>query len=58
MGKPRIKIIQIRKEWDFFFITAAVNSQTTEFLESLGAVVIKKLFNLNVLLVAIALAKR
>lgn len=45
---------QLKQLGKFIFITAAVDLKTIEFLEGLGTIVIKKPFNLNVLLVAIA----
>lgn len=47
---------QLKQLGKFIFITAAVDLKTIEFLEGLGTIVIKKPFNLNVLLVAIASA--
>ena len=44
---------QLKQLGKFIFITAAVDLKTIEFLEGLGTIVIKKPFNLNVLLVAI-----
>ncbi len=47
---------QLKQLGKFIFITAAVDLKTIEFLEGLGTIVIKKPFNLNILLVAIASA--